>query len=30
VEAVYTDMYAFLFWQLGDPSFAYPPDGPKN
>jgi prolyl oligopeptidase len=24
VRAFYTDMYAFLFWQLGDPAFAIP------
>jgi prolyl oligopeptidase len=23
-EGILTDMYAFLFWQLGDPEFAYP------
>ena len=23
-QAFYTDLYAFLFWQLGDPAFAYP------
>jgi prolyl oligopeptidase len=24
LRAFYTDVYAFLFWQLGDPAFAYP------
>jgi prolyl oligopeptidase len=28
-QAFYTDLYGFLFWQLGDPSFTFP-DAPKN